>query len=95
MLIKQFSAFIHSPKACVSLRGEIIFFMLVYGKRIHSLGFVIMFNKVLFPCESHSGKQVFSEMIKFFSSQSHFLHDILPSFLYMYAMKRDHTPWKS
>lgn len=62
--------------------------MLVYGKRMHSLGFVIMFSKVLFSCESHSGKQVFSEVIKFFSSWFYFLPQILPSFLHMYVWKK-------
>lgn len=65
--------------------GEIIFFTLVYGKIMHSLGFVIMFRKVLFSHES--GKQVFSEVIKLFSSQ--FLSFTrFYCFLHMYVMKK-------
>lgn len=87
MLIRQYSSFIHSP--CVSFgRGRIIFFMLVYGKGTHSLGFVSMVSKVLFSYGSHFGKKVFSKVIIFLSSQFYFLHKILPNFRHMYVMKK-------
>lgn len=97
MLIKQFFAFIHSLIPCVSLGGKIIFFTLVYGKMMHSLGFVIMFRKVLFSCESD--KQVFSEVIKFFLSQFLFPSPDFTVFcIYMWWKKKpnhNHIPWKS